>query len=393
MIAIIQPQVRGAPASTIVTSHKSLTGLETIIADAVSSGIHVSDGATASGQTFAYNNVSSGNTGNFFVTDGRAPALWRFTAISNFRGCERSPFNTTLFPVERNKYNYLICFDGRFPFPQLPQSIDGSTAPVEFTIWADGLLDTTYGMPKLQYFNIYGTMMAETQATQVSPDGMWLKGWSNCLTNLPVGNYTVKIYNATANGVGQWLGDSDMYLYGGWIQNAIDDRSFFVRQQYWDFLNREPDNSGWTGWTNYIEQCGSDTTCANSRRIEVARGFMESAEVRTRIGGAFNPAYPGPGDTAYNREYVRQCYLTFLRREPGAGEADGWLNYLFSTGNYNDVIAGFINSGEYRARFEPEVVVEPVCDPSYYEITNCEQSGFGAYWDWNSCGCSYGPSF
>ena len=218
---------------------------------------------------------------------------------------------------------------------------------------------------------------------------MWFKAWSHCLANATDGNYRVKIFNATADNVGAWMADSELYLYGGSIQNAIDDRSFFVRQQYWDFLQREPDESGWTAWTNHIEQCGSDTTCANTRRIEVARGFMESTEVRTRIGGAFSPAYPGTRDTAYNREYVRQCYLVFLRREPSPGESDGWLNYLFSSGNYNAVIDGFINSGEYRARFEPEGIVDPVCDPSYYEITNCEEWGFGAYWDWNSCRCAY----
>lgn len=265
--------------------------------------------------------------------------------------------------------------------------MDSGAPSVEFTIWTDGAANATYGMPKVQFYNVYGTLMAETYATQVSPDGMWLKGSSSCMANLPVGNYKAKIYNASANGAGQWIGNSELYLYGGWLQNAIDDRSFFVRQQYLDFFQREPDDSGWTGWTNYIEQCGNDSACANSRRIETAKGFMEAWEFRNRVGGAFNPPYAGPGDTAYNREYVRQCYLIFLQREPGAGEQGGWLNYLFSTGDYNGVIGGFINSGEYRTRFVPPVI-EPTCDPNNFQVMECEQSGYGNYWDWVSCTCT-----
>jgi len=40
--------------------------------------------------------------------------------------------------------------------------------------------------------------------------------------------------------------------------NPIDDAQFFVRQQYLDFLNREPDPQGLTFWTNQILSCGTD---------------------------------------------------------------------------------------------------------------------------------------
>jgi hypothetical protein len=133
--------------------------------------------------------------------------------------------------------------------------------------------------------------------------------------------------------------------------NAIDDSRWFTRQQYVDFFNRLPDQGGWDGWTNYIDSCGGDLECKRLRRIVTVRGFMESTEFRIKIGGAFNPAFPGSGDTLYNREYVRQCYLVYLRRSPGPGEDQGWINYLASSGNYDEVTNGFINSYEYRARF------------------------------------------
>ncbi len=138
--------------------------------------------------------------------------------------------------------------------------------------------------------------------------------------------------------------------------NAIDDQRYFARQQYYDYFDREPDAGGHTAWTNYINGCGNDPSCKNTRRITTGRGFMESSEFRRRVGGAFNPASPGAGFTAYNREYVRQCYLVYLRRDPGevtdpANEGYGWYNYLSNTGDYQTTLGGFVNSGEYRNRF------------------------------------------
>jgi hypothetical protein len=37
----------------------------------------------------------------------------------------------------------------------------------------------------------------------------------------------------------------------------------FVKQQYLDFLNRQPDQAGWGFWTNEITSCG--TECAMHR--------------------------------------------------------------------------------------------------------------------------------
>src|SRR4051812_35268898 len=39
--------------------------------------------------------------------------------------------------------------------------------------------------------------------------------------------------------------------------NPIDDATFFVRQHYLDFLNREPDTAGLNFWVNEIESCGA----------------------------------------------------------------------------------------------------------------------------------------
>jgi hypothetical protein len=60
--------------------------------------------------------------------------------------------------------------------------------------------------------------------------------------------------------------------------NPVDDARFFVRQHYLDFLNREPDQSGWDFWTNQITSCGTDTACSEVRRINVSAAFFLSIE-------------------------------------------------------------------------------------------------------------------
>ncbi len=60
--------------------------------------------------------------------------------------------------------------------------------------------------------------------------------------------------------------------------NPSDISSFFVRQHYLDFLNREADTSGIGFWTNNIESCGTNTTCRELQRINTSAAFFLSIE-------------------------------------------------------------------------------------------------------------------
>ncbi len=60
--------------------------------------------------------------------------------------------------------------------------------------------------------------------------------------------------------------------------NPIDDPQLFVRRQYLDFLNREPDSGGLAYWVSQITQCGSDQTCVNRKRVDVAAAFFIEQE-------------------------------------------------------------------------------------------------------------------
>ena len=92
--------------------------------------------------------------------------------------------------------------------------------------------------------------------------------------------FIVQLFNA----VGAFLGDpavatvtiTDNDLANG--PNPIDTAGQFVRTQYLDFLNREPDQSGFDFWTNQITSCGFDQACIQQRRINVSAAFFLSIE-------------------------------------------------------------------------------------------------------------------
>jgi CubicO group peptidase (beta-lactamase class C family) len=60
--------------------------------------------------------------------------------------------------------------------------------------------------------------------------------------------------------------------------NPIDLDSFFVRQHYQDFLNREPDADGLNFWVNNITVCEVDPACREVKRINTSAAYFLSIE-------------------------------------------------------------------------------------------------------------------
>ena len=60
--------------------------------------------------------------------------------------------------------------------------------------------------------------------------------------------------------------------------NPIDNATFFVRQHYLDFLNREPDPAGLAFWANEIISCAGDAQCIETKRVNVSAAFFLSIE-------------------------------------------------------------------------------------------------------------------
>ncbi len=67
--------------------------------------------------------------------------------------------------------------------------------------------------------------------------------------------------------------------------NPMNQTPFFVRQHYIDFLGREPDAGGYTGWQSILNNCppsGKDANGNYCDRIEVSAGFFRSPEFQER---------------------------------------------------------------------------------------------------------------
>jgi hypothetical protein len=60
--------------------------------------------------------------------------------------------------------------------------------------------------------------------------------------------------------------------------NDIDDSTYFVSQQYRDFLDREADDDGLDFWSNAIRQCGADAACVQRARVNTSGAFFLSIE-------------------------------------------------------------------------------------------------------------------
>jgi uncharacterized protein (TIGR03118 family) len=110
--------------------------------------------------------------------------------------------------------------------------------------------------------------------------------------------------------------------------NPIDDPSFFVRQHYLDFLNREPDTAGLNFWTNEITSCGGNAACIENKRVNVSAAFFLSLEFQ-RTGylaflthrAAFGPNASGsPAPVLYGNfeRDVQQLQRGFVFGQPGA---------------------------------------------------------------------------
>ena len=93
-----------------------------------------------------------------------------------------------------------------------------------------------------------------------------------------LGLHTEAAFDAAANGEGV---------------NALDRSEYFVRQQYVDFLNREPDEAGLTFWVNNIESCGADAVCREAKRTDTSAAFFLSLFLS--LVSSRPPRQTGPG--------------------------------------------------------------------------------------------------
>lgn len=153
--------------------------------------------------------------------------------------------------------------------------------------------------------------------------------------------------------------------------NPIDDPTFFVQQQYRDFLFRNPTGFELANDVAPLNSClhAGNFACYNTARVHMSRTMWDKPEFRSqaRVSTLMDPFFFAYEHELYNNDdFVRLDYLVYLQRPHDISGFTFWLGSLdncvssstsefscpgCSTQCYYDSINAFLSSTEYRSRF------------------------------------------
>jgi glucose/arabinose dehydrogenase len=198
----------------------------------------------------------------------------------------------------------------------------GISNPVDLSVTPDGSLyylargagavfRVRFNAPTATFGDVTGHVSNSSDGTPVSGAVVRLTGTQNRKTITDVnGNYrfenvqTSGVYTATPSRVNFSFSPSERSLSQlgnttdapftaiptGETINPVDTSEYFVRQHYVDFLNREPDESGFNFWSDQIIACGADAPCVERKRVNVSAAYFLSIEFQ-ETGGLVDSLY------------------------------------------------------------------------------------------------------
>jgi subtilisin family serine protease len=136
--------------------------------------------------------------------------------------------------------------------------------------------------------------------------------------------------------------------------NPLDTAEYFVRQQYVDVLNREPDEGGFNYWSDQILACGGDQQCLSTRRRDVAAAFFIEQEAQQTAS------------------YIYDCYAAALGRRPAFSEYKGDRQQVTGGANLDAAKTGFARSfvqrPEFVSRYSKAVTAETFVDAVIHNV-------------------------
>ncbi len=174
-------------------------------------GRHLSDIGRAS---FGSRTSFVGTTGfdaRFHVDDGRVPANWRL--IQNSGPCNGfindfsvAPSQTIPVMCDRTRFFFVFSF--------APESVPISAPPVNFVIGGEAM-ETTYGMPLIQFYDQTGSLVGYTYASVVNETGTQLQASMPDVSQWYNGVVGVLVSNATSDGYFEPIGNALVEITGG----------------------------------------------------------------------------------------------------------------------------------------------------------------------------------
>jgi hypothetical protein len=293
-------------------------------------------GGVSSSSINAFNPASGALFGSMVDGGGGSLKLPDLKALVFGNGVSGGDVNTLYFSAG-NAFNHFSLFGSLKPINGIPPSTihfsdleyrtTESAGHIDITVTRSGV---TSGTATVNYATVGTSEIAlgkltfnpgETSKTfrVLIVDNKTLAGGSSAVVNLVLSNATGAEL-AQPNYAYLYIMD-DEFDTPGQPPNILDDTQFFVRQQYFDFLNREPDPSGFAYWVNQIDSCSSQQ-CIELRRINVSAAFFLSIEFQSTGMLAYlteKAAFGGlPRYGPFMRD-VQALQKDFVFGAPGAG--------------------------------------------------------------------------
>jgi arabinofuranosyltransferase len=135
------------------------------------------------------------------------------------------------------------------------------------------------------------------------------------------------------------------------IKNPIDDPRFFVRQQYLDVLDREPDPDGLTYWSDHLVICPTGSYCFNDSRISIPIIFSDPNEFRETAQFVYRLYAVSFGTVPHFADFIRD------RSRLGAYQVD-WRDQVELVPAHRSFVAGWVQRDSFRARYPDAMTAE-----------------------------------
>jgi hypothetical protein len=130
--------------------------------------------------------------------------------------------------------------------------------------------------------------------------------------------------------------------------NDVDDTTFFVEQQYRDFLGREADDDGLRHWSGDISKCGaSDPACVQRMRVNTSGAFFLSIEFQETGGMLYRFHKASFGTMPRRNDFLVEMQAAAQGVVVGH---DGWRARL--TANQLAAADRWVARADFRAAFD-----------------------------------------
>src|SRR6266567_2142792 len=235
------------------------------------------------------------------------------------------------------------------------------------------LNDLTMGQAGLQFSNLGSS---ETAAHIHGPGGPGVSApiifplpTTNPVINFQINGITAQEVSDFRSGLDYLNVHSQNFqngeIRGQLLWNPTLEQDFFVRQHYYDFLQREPDVGGFNFWTGQISPCAANVQCLHDKTIVVSNAFFFELEYQQTgayayrlFREAFGNTQPQPNPDASNPTEANKipsydAYAALRARVVGGANL---------TAGQQDAANVFVNSSQFQARYPASLTLDQFVD-------------------------------